>query len=144
MLPRKQRKGDEREREALSSSALDLGKQSSSTWQGKKGEPERVWEAEEGAGFPCGELGRGRTLDSASRAGFQARGSGAPWLLQGSSSLLKALSTGVLSSPGLRPPNRTGKILLRSLSERARGWSDSASDPVREEGLQFWKSSPCG
>ena len=43
----------------------------------------------------------------------------APWLPQASGSLLKALSTSVLSSPGLRPP--TGKILLWSLSERARG-----------------------
>lgn len=53
-----------------------------------------------GAGFPCGDLGRGRTLDSASRVGLLA-----PRLLQVSGSFLKALQ--LVCSPLLDSDHRT-------------------------------------
>lgn len=49
--------------------------------RGKKREPERVPEAEERTGFPCGDLGRGRTLDSAWTPEQSSQLPGSPRLL---------------------------------------------------------------
>lgn len=138
VLPRKQRRGDEGGggREALSSSALDLREARFISSARKEGEPEESGRLE-GSWFPAETWDAAELWTAPRERGSLLLAPPGFWLL------LESPSTRALSSPGLRPPN-PGKI-LRFLSERVRGWSDSfASGPIREEGLRFWKSSPCG
>lgn len=99
MLPRKQRRGDERERErereALSRSALDL-------WEAKlipSARPEGVWELPGERAFPA------ETWDEAELwTAPRERDCGRP-APPGFRLFLESPAAGVLPSPGLRPPN---------------------------------------
>lgn len=112
-------KGKETQREderCSEQSRLGSGEAKLMYLRGKKREPERVSEAEERTGFPCGDLGRGRTLDSASTPEQGSQLPGSPRLL---APYWKPFLP--VCSPLLDSDHRPGKILLWSLSERARG-----------------------